>query len=533
MAAEIEGQIAALARLHEIGVALSDQDDLEKLLGLIVEGAGELAGAYASAIFLVHGESDSSDARLEIGRICLDANSISLEEASVYFPSQIARKAADSRQAVRIVPTAKFPSEQRAEWDEFERLTGVPIGELLALPLRINTGRVVGVLVLLRRAHGANSRFSPESIRLAESLASQAAAAIRQAQLVDSLRGLFEGLIELTVRAIDEKSPYTGDHCRKVPILTELIADAVCETTEGPLKDLQFSDEERYELRIAALLHDCGKVVTPVHVMDKATKLERIMDRLELVRARAEILSRDIRIEQLSARPRSNREPAGSMSSTAAGPLAQLEDDLRFIEECNIGSEFMGAEKMSRIREIEAHYTWTDGSGESHSILTADEAENLCICRGTLNDREREIIDEHVVTTISLLEELPFPRELRNVPAIAGAHHERVDGTGYPHGLRGEQLTLQGRILGLADVFEALTAKNRPYKPGKTVTETLSILQRMVDEGHLDPELHQALLRQKVHLRYAAEYLSPEQIDGEHLEEIESWTAPWAQPGKP
>jgi HD-GYP domain-containing protein (c-di-GMP phosphodiesterase class II)/HAMP domain-containing protein len=532
MATEIEGHIAALARLHEIGVALSNQEDLESLLGLIVDGAGELLDAYACALFLLGDESASGELRLEIERVRVDADSISLKEASRSFPSRSAHQAAISRQPVRMVRRAEKPPALRAEWDEFERISRVPIGELLALPLRVQTGQVVGVLVLLCSATQTNPEFSPESTRLAESLASQAATAIRQAQLVDGLRGMFEGLIALTVRAIDEKSPYTGDHCRKVPILTELIADAACETTKGPLKDLHLTEEERYELRIAALLHDCGKVVTPVHVMDKATKLERIMDRLELIRARGEILSRDIRIEELIARAPGSQKHGSALSSRSEGALAQIEDDLLFIQHCNIGDEFMAPESMARIRDIGRRYAWTDGNGETQSILTEDEVENLCISRGTLNDREREIISEHVVTTISLLEELPFPRELRNVPAIAGAHHERVDGSGFPHGLRGEQLTLQGRILGLADVFEALTAKDRPYKPGRTVTETLCILQRMVDEGHLDPDLHQALVEQKVHLRYAAEYLSSEQIDAEHLAEIESWTAPWEEPAE-
>jgi hypothetical protein len=267
--------------------------------------------------------------------------------------------------------------------------------------------------------------------------------------------------------------------------------------------------------------------------MDKATKLERIMDRLDLVSVRAEILSRDIRIEELRTEIGPPGELAGTGSSDPSRAQAQLEDDLRFIGLCNLGDEFMEPESKSRIRAIRERYTWTDRRGTTHSILTEDEVENLCISRGTLNEREREIINEHVVTTISLLEELPFPRELRNVPAIAGAHHEHVDGTGYPHGLCGEQLTMQGRILGLADVFEALTAKDRPYKPGRTVKETLRILQRMVDEGHLDSDLYEALLRNKVHLRYAVEYLSPEQIDDEYGVEIEAWTAPWAERATP
>lgn len=305
-----------------------------------------------------------------------------------------------------------------------------------------------------------------------------------------------------------------------MPILTELIADAACQATEGPLKEFQLSDEERYELRIAALLHDCGKVVTPVHVMDKKTKLEAIFDQIELVRLRTEIAWRDRQLDAL----RAGRE------SEAPEPDAYrigLNDDLRFLERANIGGEFMHEDARQRVRDIAQHYSWRDGAGRSHPLLTDREIENLCISRGTLNAEEREIINGHVVTTIRLLEELPFPKELRNVPAIAGAHHEQIDGGGYPLALRGDELSMQARILGLADVFEALTAKDRPYKPGKTLNQSLEILRRMVDEGHLDSDLHKAFVEQRVYLQYAAEHMAPNQIDDEHRAALEEISAPW------
>jgi HD domain len=316
------------------------------------------------------------------------------------------------------------------------------------------------------------------------------------------------------VHAIDEKSPYTGQHCRRVPILTELIADAACATREGPLRDFSLTEAERYELHIAALLHDCGKVTTPVHVQDKATKLEAIVDRIELVEARFELLRRDA---LLAAGARAGAEPLGA--AELAGRLRELEADREFLRSANVGGERMEREQQARVREIAARWSFRDAAGEAHPLLSDEEIENLTVSRGTLNPRERELINHHVVTSIRMLEQLPYPRSLRGVPAIAGAHHERMDGRGYPQGLVRSQISMQGRILGLADVFEALTAKDRPYKPGMPLRRVLGILDDMCKEGHVDPDLLEMFVREKVYLRYAVEYLDAEQIDEEFIDD--------------
>jgi HD-GYP domain-containing protein (c-di-GMP phosphodiesterase class II) len=358
--------------------------------------------------------------------------------------------------------------------------------------------------------------FSPESHQVAESLASQAAVALTKQRLVDGFKALFEGVIELVVRAIDEKSPYTGGHCRRVPILTELIAEAACEANEGPLKDFTLTEEERYELRIAALLHDCGKVTTPVHVIDKATKLETLFDRIELLDTRFEVLKRDAEIRIL-------RRVAGHGSGGRGLPVKEsaelerdrrrLDDDRALLRSCNTGGERMPAQHQERVREIGARHRWQGPDGEEQPFLSADEIENLTISRGTLTAAEREIINHHVVATVRMLDDLPYPKNLRRVPEIAGAHHERLDGSGYPRRLHADEITMQGRILGLADVFEALTAQDRPYKPGRTLREALSILHRMKDDGQIDPDLFDLFVGRKIYLRYAMDCLRPEQID--------------------
>jgi HD-GYP domain-containing protein (c-di-GMP phosphodiesterase class II) len=180
----------------------------------------------------------------------------------------------------------------------------------------------------------------------------------------------------------------------------------------------------------------------------------------------------------------------------------------------------MGREQQARVREIAARWSFRDAAGETRALLSDEEIENLTISRGTLNPRERELINHHVVSSIRMLERLPYPRSLRGVPAIAGAHHERMDGRGYPQGLVRSQISMQGRILGLADVFEALTAKDRPYKPGMPLRRVLGILDDMCKEGHVDPDLLEVFVREKVYLRYAVDYLDPEQIDEEFLGEL-------------
>jgi len=481
MAANIEHHVAVMETVSSVGRALSVEQDAERLLAAILRGSMSVTDASAGALSLC----DSQD-RL--------VRHLLLEWDAADEQNRRERLEHTALEAVSAGHTRHDPTR----------------GEL-SIPLRNHEGVVIGVVQLLR-AGG----FSAESLALAESLASQTAVALTKHRLAGEFRALFEGLIQLIVKAIDQKSPYTGEHCRRVPILTELIADAACAAREGGLKDFTLSEAERYELRIAALLHDCGKVTTPVHVQDKSSKLETLVDRIELVDARFEIVRRELELTALRERTgeRTDADPA------LAERLAALEEERVFLRAANVGGEFMTPEAQARVRAIAERWSWRTPAGETESILTADEVENLCVSRGTLNAREREIINHHVVASIEMLEQLPYPRSLRNVPAIAGAHHERMDGRGYPQGLVRDQISMQGRILGLADVFEALTARDRPYKPGLSLGRALSILESMRDEGHIDGDLFELFVQSKVYLRYAAEYLDPEQIDEALIDEV-------------
>jgi hypothetical protein len=334
-------------------------------------------------------------------------------------------------------------------------------------------------------------------------------------------------MIELLATAIDEKSPYTGGHCRRVPILTMMLAEAACQTNHGPLQDFTLSKEELYELRVAALLHDCGKVITPVHVVDKATKLEAIFDRIDLIDTRFEILKRDAEIAFLRKEMASKGHDQ-ALDTPAREELRkriqQIDEDKEFLRVCNTGDEWMHESLQQRIREIAQTYTWQNPHGVTVPCLCEDEVYHLTIAKGTLTPEEREVINYHVVATIKMLEALPYPAYLRRVPALAGVHHERMDGKGYPKGLTGEHIPVSGRILALADIFEALTAKDRPYKPGKTLSEALHILGLMKQSGHIDPHLFDVFINEQVYLRYAEEHLDPEQLDEVVLSEIPGYT---------
>lgn len=403
---------------------------------------------------------------------------------------------------------------------KFDEKTGYRSKSFLTVPMKNHDNEIIGVLQLInaRAARGGEIiPFSEADQRLVESLASQAAIALTNRLLIAQLEELFESFVRLIDTALDEKSPYTGGHCARVPVLTMMLADAANAVDSGPLADFRLAEKDRYELRIAAMLHDCGKIVTPVHVVDKATKLETIFDRIQLIEARFEVLRRDAEIrllrERSEARGKHGQPAVAAIERRHEEYLRQLEADLAFLRGANMGSEFMSKELQERIDAIARKYTWTDREGRRQSVLSENEASNLKIPRGTLTPEERDIIDYHSTATIKMLNALPWPKHLRRVPEYAGAHHERMDGKGYPKGLTADEMPVPARIVAIADIFEALTAKDRPYKSGKKLSEALAILGRMRLDNHIDPQLFDVFIRQRVYERYAREFLAPEQLD--------------------
>jgi len=522
-----------LKELNEIGIALSQQRDINNLLEIILIAAKRITNADAGTLYL-H-EPEQRVLRFEILRT--DSLNIAMGGTSgvpiTFYPIQLYDKEGKPIHAMVVShsalsgETVNIPDAYTAEgYDfsgtkKFDAKTGYHSQSFLAVPMRNHEDEVIGVLQLINaqdRESGAIVPFSKDDQQLLESLASQAAIALTNRRLIKQLEDLFESFIGLINTAIDDKSPYTGGHCERVPVLTMMLAEAACRThPESPLQGFRMSDKQKYELKIAALLHDCGKITTPVHVVDKSTKLQTLFDRIHLVDTRFEVLKRDAEIAMLRALhgDRGNEE----IRAEYAARILQLDEDRKFLRHCNVGGEAMSAEAQQRVRQIAA-YQWCATEGKQSNFLSDNEVENLTIRAGTLTADERQIINHHIDVTIKMLESLPWPRHLKNVPEYAGGHHERMDGKGYPKGLTREQMSVEARMMGIADIFEALTAKDRPYKLGKTLTESLTILGKFKLGGHIDPDLFDIFIREKVYLDYAKQFLAPEQVDEVDLNKI-------------
>ncbi|EOD54825.1 HD domain-containing phosphohydrolase [Aeromonas molluscorum] len=439
-------------------------------------------------------------------------------------------------------------------------------GRLVAEPLRNHSQEVTGCLLILLPPCSPDELAA--RISLIEALAGTSASAIENQRLLAEQKRLLESFIELIAGAIDAKSPYTGGHCQRVPELTRLLAEAAAAEREGPFAGFNPSEQEWEAIHIASWLHDCGKVTTPEFVVDKATKLETLYDRIHEIRTRFEVLKRDAHIATLSEQL---SEQQRSLARTAVAPVwAELDAEFSFVAECNQGEEWMAPERLEQLQRI-ATRSWLRtlddrlglGAEErkrhgdlaaplpcreylladrpEHKIprpdndrLEADnswgfkvkvpaclydrgELYNLSIGRGTLSEEERYKINEHIIQTIKMLERLPFPRHLQQVPEIAGGHHEKMDGSGYPRGLSRAQMSVPARIMAIADIFEALTASDRPYKPGKSLSQSLAIMSQMANVGHIDPELFALFLRSRIWLQYGQRFLSEAQCDEVNL----------------
>ena len=527
-----------LEQLNEIGASLSAERDINRLLESILLAAKAITRADGGTLYLLTEDDGTKRLKFEIMR----TQSLNIAMGGTtgtpipFYPihlyskdgkpnnQMVAAFAALTGQTVNIADAYTAEGFDFNGTRNFDKKTGYRSKSFLTVPMKNHENEIIGVLQLINSqdpTSGEVVAFSDADQRLAESLASQAAIALTNRQLINQLEALFESFIAMINTAIDEKSPYTGGHCQRVPELTMMLAEAVNETKLGPLRDFDMSDKDRYELKIAGLLHDCGKVTTPVHVVDKATKLESIFDRIHLIDTRFEVLKRDAEIELLKSTSAlqqreldelSLRERTNQLQQAYKARLRQFDQDREFLRKCNIGGEFMPPEAQEHVKKI-AGYKWLDQSGNTAHFLTDDEIENLNIPRGTLTAKEREIINYHIVATIKMLEALPWPKHLRRVPEYAGGHHERMDGKGYPRGLTREQMSVQARVMGIADIFEALTARDRPYKKGKTLTESLQILGKFKEGGHIDPDLFDVFIRRKVYQRYAEQFLDANQID--------------------
>ena len=521
-----------LEQLNEVGAALSKERDINRLLESILVAAKNITHADGGTLYRM--TEERKHLRFEIMRtdtlgIALGGttgNPITLPDLPLHNEkgepnnAMVAAYAAINDKTVNIADAYTEAGFDFSGTRKFDAGTGYRSQSFLTVPMKNHENEIIGVLQLINSVDAGTKKvgaFSASDQRLAESLASQAAIALTNRQLISQLEALFESFINLINLAIDEKSPYTGGHCQRVPALTMMLAEAVNDTESGPLADFRMSDKDRYELKIAGLLHDCGKVTTPVHVVDKATKLQTIFDRIHLIDTRFEVLKRDAQIATLSqileSRAAKDSTHEQMLWSECEKTLEKLDEEREFLRRCNIGSEAMRPNDQQRVRDIGTKRKWRNVEAVEANFLSAEEIENLTIRAGTLTAAERETINHHIVATIKMLEQLPWPSHLKNVTEYAGGHHERMDGKGYPKGLTRDQMSVQARIMGIADIFEALTARDRPYKQGMKLSQALGILRKFSDGGHIDPDLFRVFVEKKIYQKYAELFLNPHQID--------------------
>jgi HD-GYP domain-containing protein (c-di-GMP phosphodiesterase class II) len=543
--------------------SLASEQDLDALLKSITQETMLISKSDAALIYLM----DEQDDLLKADFLCDKDNNqvsidglpaLSLQDATALLADN---SAADNR-IIELDKNSKNKLTPLLEILDVDTLTGI------ILPLQNRDNDIIGLLCLLFKQ--GKSEIKASNIEFVEALSGFSAVTLESRQLLNMQEALLHAFIKLIAGAIDAKSPYTGGHCTRVPEITLMLAKAACESREGKYKDFELSDKQWEELSIAGWLHDCGKVTTPEYVVDKATKLETIYDRIHEVRMRFEVLKRDAEIEcwQQIAEGGNKKQ----LLDNLVKQNKELDDDFAFIAECNVGGEYMADEKIERLQAI-AMKTWKrtldDNLGLSweelnrkqnkndslpaEEKLLADKAEhliarhemdkipednqwgfkvdtpeykynrgelyNLSVRKGTLSEEERYMINGHMIQTIIMLNNLPYPKSLRNVPLIAGSHHETMDGKGYPKRLLMTEQPETARMMVIADIFEALTASDRPYKKAKTLNESLRILSFMRNDKHIDSDLFNLFLTSGVYLEYAKKFLLASQIDEVNIED--------------
>ncbi|WP_285354950.1 HD domain-containing phosphohydrolase [Pseudomonas sp. lyk4-R2A-10] len=555
-----------LASFFRITDSLTAETRFEPLLQRALFETVQIAQAQAGLIYLR--ENDGN--RMEPYGLVVDGASQALTAFDIQGRNLDATQGPEWFRQLASADTvvSNLGFEQATDLRKVLLAMASPRVHLIGIRLHNRHNETVGLLVLLINDSGTASdleKLRPDRIAFLQAVSGAAAVSIESQRLQARQKQLLDAFIQLLAGAIDAKSPYTGGHCQRVPELTLMLAQAAAASQAPAFSAYQPNEDEWEALHIAAWLHDCGKVTTPEYVVDKATKLETLNDRLHEIRTRFEVLKRDAWVSYWQALAMGGEER--QLAELRDATLTALDDDFAFVAHCNLGSEAMAEADLQRLQGI-ARRTWTrtldDRLGLSWEEnrrqartpapplpvtepLLADKPEhlleraegelipednpwgfkldvppykynrgelyNLSIPRGTLTREERYIINHHMVQTILMLSHLPFPGHLNSVAEIAGGHHEKMDGTGYPKRLKREDMSLPARMIAIADIFEALTAADRPYKKAKSLSEALGIMATMCREAHIDAELFGLFIRDGVYLQYATRFLDPRQID--------------------
>lgn len=555
-----------LAELVDLGIALSAEQGREELKEKILRAARSLTNADGGSLYLVNEDESELQFRILMNDT-LDTFFVAGRENEKPFPPlplyddegqpnhrNIATYVALNGKSINIEDAYTAEGFDFSGTRAFDAKTGYRSRSFLTVPLKNTRGTVIGVLQLINAqdANGNVIAFDPSLEPIINALASQAAVAIENSRLLAAQRNLMESFVRVLGRAIDAKSPHTADHCSRVPVIAKMLAQAAVDDSHGPFSNFYLTDMEWYELDLAAWLHDCGKIVTPDHVIEKATKLETIHNRIHEIRTRFEVLRRDAEIDMLKRKLAG--EDADICEADFNTRVAELESQFALVADANIGdteldtdtiqalcdigkqqwvrhfdrtiglswaeNERLDDAELATLREPGPENLLMDREDHVHKGFDRGELYNLSTPRGTLTSEERQVINDHVVVTQDMLAQLPYPKELRRIPQIAGNHHEKMDGSGYPRGLTGDDMGILEKVMVIADIFEALTAVDRPYKRPKTLSECISILADMRDKGQIDNDLFELFLVSGTYLEYGKKYLRPEQCDGVEIKQF-------------
>lgn len=526
-----EEQAHHIRNLADIGVALSAESNRDKVLEMILAQARRFTNADGGTLYLITEDKRELDFHvlhndtLNSYQGGTSGNPVNLQSVPLFCADGSPNHANVSAHVAiegKVVSIDNVYEAEGFNFDgprKFDAAFNYETRSMLVVPMRDHEQEVIGVLQLINakdRETKITVPFGEEQVSMASALASQAAVVLTQQQLIDELKNLFDSFIQAIATAIDEKSRYTGGHVARVTELTMAMAHKINKTKEGTFAGVSFTEKELEELRIASWLHDTGKITTPEYVVDKSKKLETVFDRIELVKTRWEVIRLQQRLDTAEKMLKTADQHIDSVKRTELEAklekkLSALDEDLEFLVRTNTGGEFMADDKLERLNGIAGQSYKTNG--EARPFLTNDEVMNLAIRKGTLTDEEREIMNNHVVMSIKILSEIPWPTSMQNVPQIAGSHHEKLDGTGYPDGLKEEEITIQGRLMAVADVFEALSAKDRPYKAPMPLSQAIKILGFMVKDRHLDGDVVDLLVSSGLVQEYATKHLDPKQVD--------------------
>ncbi|WP_180127797.1 HD domain-containing phosphohydrolase [Rhodoferax sp. BLA1] len=564
---QVKTRTAKLDMLIRTGIMMASEHDRTRLLDQILLEGQKLLQCDGATLYLV-----TDDKTLRFAHRTRD-DQLPVAEIPLYQSDtgQPDERFVSTYVALHNTPVLIDDVALEARFDlsgtrRFDEQTGYKTVSLLTVPLASITGEVVGVLQFMNALDATTGQaipFAPGMLHLVQALAAQAVVALDNLQLMEAQEQLMDNLFQMIATAIDAKSPYTGRHCNRVPELALILAQAAHDD-QTLFADFRFETADQWrEFKMGAWLHDCGKVTTPEYVIDKATKLETINNRIHEIRTRFEVLLRDAEISRLLAL-KAGQSPEQANARYAAR-ATQLQDDFAFLAACNTGTRPLSAQDLARLTQLAAG-TWLRHFDDRLGLSVAEaerranepvqplpvteplladktrhlferdsahqldprygfkmevpeklynhgELYNLSVVRGTLTLEERFKINEHMISTVMMLENMRFPKSLRRVPEYASTHHETLTGTGYPRRLGSAELSIPSRIMAIADIFEALTAPDRPYKQPNTVSEAIKVLFELKQAGQIDADLFDLFLSSRLYVAYANKFLKPEQID--------------------